>query len=462
MSGTSCDGIDVVAIEFSDISFKLHSHLHVPFSNDNIKRDILYLNENESNQYLKNINANNSNDDIDKMCQLDVQLGREFGNAALLLIRSINNIKYNIKAIGCHGQTIRHNPNHVKFPFSCQIGDPNTIVSITNCTVVADFRRKDIAYKGQGAPLVPLFHKYLLKNANLAVSTCNIKNDMKTLENNLLFNCIINLGGFSNFTCYSNNNNDEILTGYDVGPGNCLIDGWTQKHLNLSYDNKGNWARSGEVDTELLNILYSHSFFSKPPPKSTGREEFNINWLIKQINILKTKQNNKNSLKAQDVSATLIELTAKSIGDGIFEHIIKHPHYNINFNSTAAAAAATTDTDTATDNIKKPIVTDTDNIKKPIVVTIYCCGGGCHNLYLIERIKRYFETLIQKYNNSNNNINMILNFYNSTKKLGIDSDWIEASAFAWFAKNTLNSLTSNEPSVTGATKKVILGAIYPC
>ena len=166
-----------------------------------------------------------------------------------------------VQAIGSHGQTIRHQPpstrGNGKQSFTLQIGDPNQIAYITKVITIADFRRMDIAAGGQGAPLVPLFHQRILKKQNSGTA-------------------LVNIGGIANITYIK-----ESLLGYDIGPGNCLVDAWCQRKLNKPYDDKGLWARTGKLSSQLLERLLKEPYFYLDPPKSTGKELFNLDWLNK-------------------------------------------------------------------------------------------------------------------------------------------------------------------------------------
>lgn len=271
MSGTSFDGVDVVLCEIDASECRLISALVYPISLE-LKADILNIIEGRSR--------------IERMGQIDHRLGLLFTEAvAALLIREKIDAK-SIKAIGLHGQTLWHAPQGV-YPFSMQLGDPNILTSKTGIPVVADFRRKDIALGGQGAPLAPAFHEFIFRNISHAVS-------------------IINIGGMSNITVLG-----EKLIGYDTGCGNVLLDMWVEAHQGSSYDKDGAWARTGTVDYTLLDRMMSDDFFQASYPKSTGREKFNRQWLQGYLS--------GDTHNAEDVQRTLLELTAMSISNEVLK-----------------------------------------------------------------------------------------------------------------------------------------------
>ena len=274
MSGTSIDSIDVAAVEFSqDTPSLLGTHSHpIPA---NLKQQILNL-------------CLPGSDSLQLYCETDNLLGELFAEAALALMSSLGIPAKQIAAIGSHGQTVRHSPPGAdKLAYSQQIGDPTIIAARTGCTVVADFRRADMALGGHGAPLVPAFHQQLFSTSN--------KNRV-----------ILNIGGIANITLLAANGD---CSGYDTGPGNILLDSWCQLHLGTAYDNNGDWGTGGTVDSSLLKQLKSHRFFAQPAPKSTGREEFNLVWLKSQILEF--------DLPVEDIQATLMQLTAESIADQV-------------------------------------------------------------------------------------------------------------------------------------------------
>jgi anhydro-N-acetylmuramic acid kinase len=274
MSGTSLDGIDVVAVDFEPTPLKILGTYVEPFAN-NIKKQLHKLCSTGSNE-------------INRYGQLDRQLGSLFANACLQLISKANLKRDKIQAIGSHGQTIRHHPN-IEHPFTLQIGDPHIIAAKTKITTIADFRRRDMAYGGQGAPLAPAFHQFAFQSP---------------YHNRV----VVNIGGISNLTFLPT---DTFLPvkGFDCGPGNTLLDQWVKKHLHEDFDKEGEWASKGKINIDLLNSFLKDPYFKLLPPKSTGKEYFNIKWLERH-----TRHTN---LAPQDIQSTLSELTAYCIAEGI-------------------------------------------------------------------------------------------------------------------------------------------------
>lgn len=365
MSGTSMDAIDTALVSFENNKIQLIATHSISIPSE-IKSALATLMLSE-HIHLKLLG------------QTDTQLGELFSDAVLALLKKTKMKTENIAAIGSHGQTIYHAPNE-QYPFTMQIGDPNIIAARTNITTVADFRRRDIASGGQGAPLVPAFHEYLLRDQE-----SGIRNQF-----------VLNLGGIANIT-YLPADKTKFIIGFDTGPANTLLDQWCEKQCGKSFDENGAWARLGKCIPELLSQLLVDPYFHKSCPKSTGREYFNLEWLDKKLQLLSTP------LQAKDIQATLTELTAKTITDAI----------------------TATVTDTVTD-------------------TLWICGGGAYNSFLIERLQYHSPHLKIK----------------STAEIGIDPKWIEAAAFAWLAKQTMEHKPGNLPSVTGAKSESILGGVY--
>lgn len=277
MSGTSMDGIDAALIAFDNHHTKLiETHaLKIPPS---IKSRLLQL-------------IQNQNIDLILLGETDVALGELFAEAALQLLKKADFSAEKITAIGSHGQTIYHKP-HGRYPFTLQIGDPHVIAARTAITTVADFRRRDVALGGQGAPLTPAFHAYLFPR---------YEQDQY----------VLNLGGIANIT-YIPADSTKPIIGFDTGPANTLIDQWCEKHTGHPYDKNGAWAQSGKIIPELLETLLADDYFQKPFPKSTGREYFKLDWLKKHLT--------HTIAAANDIQATLTALTAKTVANAILEH----------------------------------------------------------------------------------------------------------------------------------------------
>ena len=272
MSGTSLDGIDAVLVDFSQNSPAIANTFHKPLP-DQLRKELINL-------------CNPGENEIERMGRCDTAIAHEFADATNTLI-STSEIDPNlVTAIGSHGQTIRHRPNGNN-PFTLQIGDPSIIANKTGICTIADFRRQDIAAGGQGAPLVPAFH------ADIFFS------DSKN-------RAILNIGGMANLTLLSSDKAKPV-TGFDTGPGNVLIDTWHQEHHSTLYDDKGQWAATGLVNEVLLNQLLSEDYLKLSPPKSTGRELFNANWLEEQLNHFNQET------KPEDTARTLVEYTARTI-----------------------------------------------------------------------------------------------------------------------------------------------------
>jgi anhydro-N-acetylmuramic acid kinase len=221
---------------------------------------------------------------LEVLGELDVALGREFAAAAVALLADAGLAPTDVRAIGSHGQTVLHSPRG-RHPFTMQIGDPNVIAANTGITTVADFRRRDIALGGEGAPLVPAFHKAAFGSAEE-------------------HRAVLNIGGIANLTLLSP---DGAVSGFDTGPGNTLMDSWTRRYRGQPYDEQGSWAASAEPNAALLEELLQHEYFGRPPPKSTGVEEFNLLWLQGILDGL------RDPVPPDAVQATLCELTARSV-----------------------------------------------------------------------------------------------------------------------------------------------------
>lgn len=295
-----------------------------------------------------------------------------------------------ICAIGCHGQTVRHRPKH---GFSLQLVDANLIAEQTGIDVISDFRRRDMAVGGQGAPLVPAFHQAVFQHP-------------------LCHRVILNLGGIANITVLSNT---TPTFGYDTGPANLLLDAWATEHTQKPYDENGDFARCGHIIQPLLEQLLCHPYFALPTPKSTGREDFNMAWLQQQLTLwLQAQQASSiesTGFTAADVQATLTELTVLSACHEIEKHSMKDA-------STTA-------------------------VKPQQKNELWVCGGGAFNGYLLTRLQHHLPDW------------QVL----TTAKLGLAPTWVEATAFAWLARQSMLNKPSNLPEVTGANKAVVLGQL---
>ena len=356
MSGTSVDAIDAVLMDFS----KSNTHIVSRYSQaiDTTLRD--------------GINALIARKQIPKNAE---ELDKQFAHASCRAVETLLNqssIHSNdVVAIGSHGQTVFHDPKGTP-AVSIQIGDPQVIANLSGIPTVGNFRQADIDAGGEGAPLACAYHAEALQD---------IKEER----------VVLNLGGIANITKLPADKSEPII-GFDTGPANTLMDAWAQNHLNKSFDQDGNWAKTGQINAKLLERLLKDEYFSKPPPKSTGREHFNLDWLNEIL------QTHASTLSPKDIQATLLALTVYSIADSI----------------------------------------ETWCPKSKIVLL---CGGGSKNNFLVESLTtKLKQTSLQQ-----------------TDDYGIPSDWMEAMAFAWLAKQNIENNPGNIPSVTGADKAVILG-----
>ena len=260
MSGTSIDGIDAALVNFADNKISLIAFHYQAFPTA-LKQEIQQISQPE---HPVQLNA---------LGKLDAKLGQLFAEATLALLSQADLPPNSIQAIGSHGQTIYHAPEG-ETGFSLQIGDPNRIAQSTGITTVCDFRRRDIAVGGQGAPLVPAFHHAAFADTDKIVS-------------------VLNIGGIANISILS----AESVTGFDTGPGNTLMDYWCQLNTQHPYDTNGSWARSGKVIPSLLQHLLDDPYFRQAPPKSTGKEYFSSAWLTQKLAQYET-------CAAQDIQAT--------------------------------------------------------------------------------------------------------------------------------------------------------------
>ncbi len=282
-----------------------------------------------------------------------------------------------VVAIGAHGQTIRHRP---ELGYTRQTNNGALLAELTGIDVVVDFRSRDIAAGGQGAPLVPAFHQDLFSAESLRI--------------------VANIGGISNISILPPRGSSAVpTTGFDTGPGNMLLDLWTNRHRAQAYDSGGNWAATGTINAPLLMVLREETFFRMPGPKSTGRDLFNAHWLDQHLTHF-------GNLTTADVQATLVELTATTLID-------------------ALVAAA------------------------PTVNDVFICGGGAYNTFLMGRLQKALAA------------SGSAAAVQSTLKIGVPPDQVEALAFAWLALRFMARTTGNLPTVTGARGTRILGALYP-
>lgn len=274
ISGTSADGIDAALVRFEPQLNVIAAHTAA--YSDALRKRVLALATRDAAIAL------------DDFGRLDVEIGAAFGAAARSLLRAAGIDPAAVVAIGSHGQTVCHRPDGAH-PFSLQIGDPSVIAERSGILTVADFRRADVAAGGQGAPLLPALHAAVFADPAIA-------------------RAILNLGGIANLTVLAPG--CEVL-GFDTGPANCLLDAWAVRHLGTARDHNGAWAKSGRVDRALLANWLADPYFAAAPPKSTGREVFNLDWLDARLPAV---------LAPADVQASLLHLSARSIAEAIRAH----------------------------------------------------------------------------------------------------------------------------------------------
>ena len=337
-----------------------HHLLALPFAND-LKQTLLALNTPADNEIHRASLAANA-------------LTAVYAKAVQSLLDATQLKAAQVRAIGAHGQTVRHQPGaHDGIGYTTQLNNPSLLAEQTGIAVVADFRSRDIAAGGQGAPLVPVFHQGVFGQPNETVG-------------------VLNIGGIANLSVL--HANGEVI-GFDCGPGNALMDHWCMQHRGLAYDDGGQWARSGQVHRPLLQAMLSEPFLQQAPPKSTGRDLFHVQWLTSHLA-------NFANLSAVDVQSTLSEFTALACANDVLRH----------------AQGA-----------------------KELIV----CGGGALNGFLMERLQAALPKSKAL----------------SSADRGMPPLQVEATAFAWLARQTVLGLTGNAPKVTGAKGARILGGIFP-
>ncbi len=269
MSGTSLDGVDVALVDFSQSQPRLCATHYQPYQQP-LKDALLALHQ-------------PAHDELHRAQVLANELAREYASATQALLAKAGVTPEQVQAIGCHGQTVRHRPEH---GYTIQLNNAALLAELTDIHVVGDFRSRDIAAGGQGAPLVPAFHHQMLRHPDV-------------------HRVIVNIGGIANLT---NLAPGRETSGFDSGPGNLLMDAWILKHQGQAFDRDGAWAASGEVLTDLLQRLQTESFFAAAPPKSTGRDLFNFAWAEAHLTGREAPA---------DVQATLLALTGESIAAAI-------------------------------------------------------------------------------------------------------------------------------------------------
>ncbi|KOO04972.1 anhydro-N-acetylmuramic acid kinase [Vibrio nereis] len=357
MSGTSLDGVDTALVEIEGDDVRLLCSQDYPYP-DNLRERVLNICLGQPTNLVE-------------IGQIDHELGHLYADAVNHLIAHSGYLKEHISAIGNHGQTVFHQPTG-DAPFTMQLGDANIIAARTGVDTVADFRRKDMALGGQGAPLVPAFHQAIFTSEQSSV-------------------VVLNIGGIANISVLRPT---QPVIGYDTGPGNMLMDAWCQRHWGKKFDKNAEFALKGTVDDELLAQLLEEKYFNLRPPKSTGRELFNLTWLDNKLSQF--------NLSTENVQRTLCEYTALTIANEVTQY--------------------------------------TEGSKPELLV----CGGGVHNPLLIQRLSE----LLPEWQ------------VTPTESRGVDSNNMEAMAFAWLAYRRVHNLPSNLPEVTGASRPASLGVMY--
>jgi anhydro-N-acetylmuramic acid kinase len=366
MSGTSLDGVDAVLVDFeaaADSGLKVLGHQYSGFP-DSLRSELLALNASGPDELRRAAIAANA-------------LASCYAGAVSSLLQEAGVPANAVVAAGAHGQTVRHRPGDFDgIGFTTQLNNPALLAELCGIDVIADFRSRDVAAGGQGAPLVPAFHRAVFGVAGRD-------------------RAVLNLGGIGNLTLM---HADGDTGGFDCGPANALMDHWTDHHLHQSYDKDGSWASTGYPDAALLCAMMSEPFFTLPPPKSTGRDLFNPDWLATRLAAVSSAA----SLRAQDVQATLLELTARSATEALRRHM-------------------------------------------PQTSELLVCGGGALNAALMQRIAALLPgTAVAP-----------------TDLYGLPAMHVEAAAFAWLAKAFVDRRPGNLSQVTGAKGPRVLGALYP-
>ena len=359
MSGTSLDGVDAVVADFG-VTGKACETLgaaHIAFPSL-LRDELLALQQPGSNELARAGAAAN-------------MLAQMYADAIARALAAAKLTADDVVAAGVHGQTLRHRPDR---GFTVQLNNPARVAEKAGMQVVADFRSRDVAAGGQGAPLVPAFHAALFARPDR-------------------HRVIVNIGGIANITDLPP---DGSVHGFDTGPGNVLSDLWCARNRGATFDAQGAWAAEGKVNPKLLAALLADPFFDAPPPKSTHRDRFNLKWLEERLAASGIDDS------AENIQATLVALTARTIADAIRSH--------------AARAEQ-----------------------------VLACGGGANNVTLMKCLAKELDPRDLR----------------TTADEGVPVEQVEALAFAWLAREAIARRPANLPSVTGAKGKRVVGAIYP-
>ena len=361
MSGTSLDGVDGVLASLTPEGHWVGvlAHAHEPFD-PALREALLALNQ-------------SGPDELHRAAMAGQALARVYARVVTHLRAQVGD-EVPVVAVGAHGQTVRHRPD---LGYTTQLLAPALLAELTSLDVVADFRSRDVAAGGQGAPLVPVFHQAVFGRPDASVA-------------------VLNVGGMANVSLLEPGGTPQ---GFDCGPGNVLMDLWCQQQLGQAFDADGQWAKSGRVHADWLELALAEPYFSSPPPKSTGRELFHASWLSAWLSQCGITQADTST--AADVQATLCELTATTAMEAL-----------------PVSAASLTE--------------------------LLVCGGGALNACLMDRLQALMGPV------------PVL----STAERGLPPMEVEAAAFAWLAWACVTRHPGNEPQVTGARGLRVLGAIY--
>ena len=377
MSGTSLDGVDAVLADFSGERPAVLGSVYSAFS-PALRAELLALQSSGADELHRAAMAANALVDC-------------YADAVAVLLRDAGVAAARVAAIGVHGQTVRHRPAD---GYTTQINNPARLAETTGIAVVADFRSRDVAAGGQGAPLVPMFHAALFQDPRR-------------------HRVVVNIGGMANVTNLPPGPSGFGVTGWDTGPGNVLLDVWCDRHLRQPYDRDGGWAATGGVDAALLQQLLADPYFALDPPKSTGRDLFDLAWLDAQLRGAETTRSAAGAAAA-DVQATLLQLTVESVARDVTRH--------------CAGASE-----------------------------VLVCGGGARNPALMRALGAAFAA----HRSAGDPGRGATPVVQATDDFGVPANQVEALAFAWLARRLLRGEPGNLPAVTGAHGSRPLGAIYP-
>ncbi|MDO4906058.1 MAG: anhydro-N-acetylmuramic acid kinase [Lautropia sp.] len=387
MSGTSMDGVDGVLLAF-DAPGRIRRTLataSVPMP-EALRRQLTVLQQPGPNELARGALAAN-------------QLADLYADCLQALLRSSGLPPSQVRAIGAHGQTVRHAPDS---GYSLQLLNAARLAALTGIDVIHDLRSADLAVGGQGAPLMPAFHALLFGNLPGRYG-------------------ILNLGGIANLSILDNTGTNMHVMGFDTGPANTLLDQWSECHRGTRFDDRGQWAASGSVLPDLLAQLLQEPYFSAPPPKSTGRDLFNLGWLEQRLQ----------QAGHPAVSSTAAKHACLDDTNHTIDQKQSRPHRNITPQDVQATLAALTAESAAS------------AIRSAGLAAVHVCGGGAENQHLMAELQRAVGPDIR---------------ITSTAELGIAPQFVEAAGFAWLARQRVHGQPIELTSITGALHDSILGA----